>query len=143
MNYIKDEIFHFKIALQDVRYCWKKIVYLTQDLEYMEYELTGLARHSTPLTPEQEKSPLPMPRYNSGRSWADRIFEIDALKAEIEFYRKKILECETIERLSQDEKDILLDAFVFRVNRWDLAEKLDLCRSGLDKRINSIIKKCL
>ena len=140
---LRDDVWHFRRALQDVSYCCKALIRLNEELEYKEYEMTGLAHHGVDLTPEQEKSPLPMPKYIGGRSLVDRIFETDLLKEEIDFYRRSILQCETIERLSQKEKDILLEAFVFRVSMWDLAEKLGLSRSGLDKRINSIIKKCL
>lgn len=143
MDKYRDEICHFKRALQDVPYCWKKIKHLQQDLEYLEYELTGLARHGTALTPEQERSLLPMPRYSSGRSLVDRIFEVDTVKAEIDFYRKQILKCETIERLSLEEKNLLLELFVFRTNQWSLAAELGISRQALNKRANQLIKKCL
>ena len=142
MDY-KDEICHFKRALQDASYCCKAIMRLNTDLDYKEHELTGLARHGTDLTPEQEKSSLPMPHYRSSRSLVDRIFEIDALKAEIEYYQKCILKCETIERLEPEDKDLLIKVFIFRVNRWDLAAELGITRQGLDKRLNQLIKRCL
>ncbi len=142
MDY-KDEICHFKRTLQDASYCCKAIIRLNEDLAYKEHELTGLARHGTDLTPEQEKSPLPMPHYRSSRSLVDRIFELDAIKTEIDYYRLHILECETIERLAQEDKDLLIRIFVFRENRWDIATELGISRQGLDKRVNQLIKKCL
>ena len=144
MTFQKDEIYHFRRALEDASYYSKKIMGLNQKIDYIKYEMTGLARHSTLMSIEQENSLLPLPRYSgSGRSYEDRLDQIDSINQQIERYRERILECETIERLNQEEKGILLDAFVFHKSRWDLAEKFNLCRSGLQQKINSIIKKCL
>ncbi len=55
----KDDLHHLKNALRDAPYCCKKIIYLNQEIERMEYELTGMARHSIPMTKEQERSALP------------------------------------------------------------------------------------
>lgn len=140
---LRDEVNHFKNALKDVPYFWRKIRNLGLDLDYMEYEMTGLSHYGVTLTKEQERSPLPMPHYTSSRSLVDRIFEVDKIKDEIEFCRKQILQCEAIERLSQEEKKILLDVFVFKVNQWDMAASLGISRQGLNRRINSMIKKCL
>ncbi len=139
----RDEICHFKRALEDVPYYWKKIVRLHEKIDHVRYEMTGLARHGIDLTPEQEKSSLPMPRYSSHRSLGDWIDELEELRQEQEGYRKRILACETIERLPQREKDLLIDAYIFHINRWDLAEKHGLTRQGLNWRLYTILKKCI
>ncbi|MDE5758266.1 MAG: hypothetical protein K2H85_06595 [Allobaculum sp.] len=139
----RDEIYHFRRALEDVPYYWKKIVLLHEKIDSIRYEMTGLARHGITLTPEQEKSSLPMPRYSSHRSLEEWIDELEELRAEQDDYRKRILACETIERLQAREKDLLIDAFIFHVNRWDLAEKHGLTPRGLNKRLHMILKKCI
>ncbi len=140
---LKEEINHFKRALEDVPYCCKKIMQLNQLIDYKRHEMTGLARHGVELTPEQELSPLSMPKYKSSKTLVDRIDEVDELEKKIDFYRKKILDCSSIDRLDSPERELLLDACVFQVNRYELMKKHFFSRGGLQKKINSIVKKCL
>lgn len=140
----KEELAHFKRCLSDASYCCAKIIQLNQQLELAEHEMTGLARHSIPMTKEQENSPLPLPKYQGGgMSIVERIFECDKIKAEIEYYRKRILECRPIDWLADEERDLLVDVFIFRKNRWEIASELELSRKGLDKRVDAILRSFL
>ncbi len=139
----KDEICHFRRALEDVPYCWKKIVQLHQKIDYKRHEMSGLARRGVDLTPEQEKSTLAMPRYRKTPTLSEQIDELIELLTEQEEYQKRILACEVIEKLPQREKDLLIEAYVFHTDRWTLAEKTGFTRQGLNKHLHSIIKKII
>ena len=140
---LKEEIAHFKRVLEDVPFCCKKIIELNQEIDYKRHQMTGLARHGVDLTPEQERSSLSMPRYRSNKTLVDRMDEIDNLQDEIEYYRRYIYECALVDQLEFEERELLLDVYLFNKSRWDLAEKYFYSRRGLQKKIDSIVKKCL
>ena len=140
----KDDIEHFKRQLRDVRWHSGKIRALNDDIEYAEHELTGLARHSIPMTKEQEKSSLPLPKYQGGgMSLTERIHNIDELKDERDEHVKRIMECRAIEWLAWEQQEILIRAFILRENLYDLAADLDLSYSNLRRRIDGLIELIL
>ena len=140
----KDDIEHFKRMIRDVSWHSAKIRYLQEDIELMEYELTGLARHSVPMTKEQEKSPLPMPDYSGGgKSLTERIFEIDQRKEELEDHRRRILECRSIEWLPWEDQLILIRMLMLRENQIDLALDVGMSRSGLLRFVDRCITRIL
>ena len=141
---IKDDIEHFKRLLRDVSWHSGKIRMLNDDIEYAEHELTGLARHSIPMTKEQEKSSLPLPRFSGGgMSLTERIYEVDKLKDERDEHVKRIMECRAIEWLAWEQQEILIRAFILRENLYDLAADLDLSYSNLRRRIDGLIELIL
>lgn len=140
---LREEIAHFKRVLEDVPFCCKKIIELNQEIDYKRHQMTGLARYGVDLTPEQERSSLSMPRYKRTKTLEDRIDQIDELEKEIEYYRRYIYECSLVDQLEPEERELLLDVYLFNENRWDLAEKYFYSRRGLQKKIDSIVKKCL
>lgn len=141
---IKDDIEHFKRQLRDVPWHSSKIRALNDDIEYAEYELTGLARHSIPMTKEQEKSPLPLPHFSGGgRSFTERLYEVDKLKDERDEHVKRIMECRAIEWLAWEQQEILIRAFILRENLYDLAADLNISYSALRRRIDGLIESIL
>ena len=46
-----------------VRYCCHRLIEINEELEVLNHQKTGLARSGPDLTPEQIRSPLPMPHY--------------------------------------------------------------------------------
>lgn len=141
---IKDDIEHFKRLLRDVPWHSGKIRMLNDDIAYAEHELTGLARHSVPMTKEQEKSPLPLPRFSGGgMSLTERLYEVDKLKDERDEHAKRIMECRAIEWLAWEQQEILIRAFILRENLYDLAASLDTSYSALRRRIDAIIASIL
>ena len=136
----KDDVEHFKRQLRDVPWHSGKIRMLNDDIEYAEHELTGLARHSVPMTKEQEKSSLPLPKYQGGgMSLTERIHNIDELKDERDEHVKRIMECRAIEWLAWEQQEILIRAFILRENLYDLAADLETSYSALRRRIDAII----
>ena len=136
----KDDVEHFKRQLRDVPWHSGKIRMLNDDIEYAEHELTGLARHSIPMTKEQEKSSLPLPKYQGGgMSLTERIHNIDELKGERDEHVKRIMECRAIEWLAWEQQEILIRAFILRENLYDLAADLETSYSALRRRIDAII----
>lgn len=140
----KDEIEHFKRMLRDVPWQSSKIRSLQEDIEYQKYQLTGLARHSIPMTKEQEKSSLPLPKYQGGgMSLTERIHNIDELKDERDEHVKRIMECRAIEWLAWEQQEILIRAFILRENLYDLAADLNISYSALRRRIDGLIESIL
>lgn len=140
----KDDVEHFKRQLRDVPWHSGKIRMLNDDIEYAEHELTGLARHSIPMTKEQEKSSLPLPKYQGGgMSLTERIHNIDELKDERDEHVKRIMECRAIEWLAWEQQQILIRAFILRENLYDLAADLDMSYSNLRRRIDGLIELIL
>ena len=140
----KDDLHHLKNALRDAPYCCKKIIYLNQEIERMEYELTGMARHSIPMTKEQERSALPMPRFHGGgMSLVERIAEIDAVKDERSYYEKRLRECSVIEWLDSEQQELIFKVFFLKMNQWDLSADLGITRRALISRVDTILKSVL
>ena len=140
----KDDVEHFKRQLRDVPWHSGKIRMLNDDIEYAEHELTGLARHSIPMTKEQEKSSLPLPKYQGGgMSLTERIHNIDELKDERDEHVKRIMECRAIEWLAWEQQQILIRAFILRENIYDLAADLNISYSALRRRIDGLIESIL
>lgn len=140
----KDDVEHFKRMLRDVPWHNSKIRFLQEDIEYREHQLTGLARHSVPMTKEQEKSSLPMPHFSGGgMSLTERIHNIDELKDKRDEHIKRIMECRAIEYLAWEQQEILIRAFILRENLYDLAADLDLSYSNLRRRIDGLIELIL
>lgn len=139
-----DDLQHLKNALRDAPYCCKKIIYLNQEIERMEYELTGMAKHSIPMTKEQENSPLPMPKYHgSGKSLVERIAEIDAVKDELNYYQKRLRECSVIEWLEPKQQELIFKVFFLKMNQWELANEYHFSRSALLRKVNNILKSAV
>ena len=110
----------------------------------MEYELTGMARHSIPMTKEQERSALPMPRFHGGgMTLVERIAEIDAVKDERSYYEKRLRECSVIEWLDPEQQELIFKVFFWKVNQWELAEDYHFSRSALVRKVNSILRSVI
>ena len=140
----KDDLHHLKNVLRDAPYCCKKIIYLNQEIERMEYELTGMARHSIPMTKEQERSALPMPRFHGGgMTLVERIAEIDAVKDERSYYEKRLRECSVIEWLDPEQQELIFKVFFLKMNQWDLSADLGITRRALISRVDTILKSVL
>ena len=67
--------------------------------------------------------------------------EIEEKKqSEIEYYRTRIFECETTERLDIMDQNILWDMYIFRKNHYDVADKYGYSRRRLYKYIQSLMR---
>lgn len=134
----------FKSALRSYRWVERQIVYLFHKIEEKEHELTGLAHHSTPMTPEQERSAKPMPKgIHGGRSLVDRICELDGLKDEMRGLQKVKSSIDAVlDRMEPEDREIVMLYFCDHRQADGLAECYGFSnRSSLRKRMESCIKQ--
>ena len=141
-----EKINHILNELKSADYCCKRIIELNQELEEMNHALLGLSHNVPRLTPEQEKSNLPMPtssNHGFATSMVARLEEITVVESDIIYYQRRLRECKPIELLSMNDQNILFDLCFFRKNQYDLAEKYGFTRTGLWKHIRSEIGKLM
>lgn len=129
--------------IRDFKSCayWcKHLIWLNEQLDVLEHELTWGRHSSIELTEEQLKSPLPMPTNTSRRLdaidwqvWEDK----EKVLAEIDRCRQRILECRKVELLSITEQNLLADRYWFGMSAYDVADKYGYSKPGLYKHINS------
>lgn len=123
-------------------YCCRRIIELNQELEVMNHQILGLSHNKPTLTKEQEKSHKPMPSFHGGYTSPVAMLEEISLKEnEINYYRRRINECKSIELLSMRDQNMLFDLYFFRMNQWDVAEKYGYTRQGLWKHIRKEMKE--
>ena len=146
MNEMKDKS-RIKQLINDFkscRYCCLRIIEINQKLEVMNHMILGLSHSVQNLSREQEKSNLPMPKYNKHyTSPVAMLYEIEKLENEVNYYRRRIMECKPVELLSILDQNILFDLYFFNMNSWDVAEKYGYSRKGLYKHINTEIEKLI
>lgn len=124
------------------RYCCLRIIEINQKLEVMNHMILGLSHSVHNLSREQQRSNLPMPKYNKHyTSPVAMLYEIEKLENEVNYYRRRIMECKPIELLSLQDQNILFDLYFWNLNAWDVAEKYGYTRQGLWKHIRSEIRK--
>lgn len=129
---------------KSISYCCRKIIELNLELEELNYIILGMSHNSPRLTKQQEKSSLPMPTYQ--RTFTSPLAlmeEISIKEYEVNYYRRRILECKPIELLSLQDQNILFDLYFFGINSWDVAEKYGYTKRGMYKHINNEIGKLI
>lgn len=126
------------------RYCCLRIIEINQKLEVMNHMILGLSHSVQNLSREQEKSNLPMPKYNKYyTSPVAMLYEIEKLENEVNYYRRRIMECKPVELLSIRDQNILFDLYFFDMNSWDVADKYGYTKRGMYKHINNEIGKLM
>lgn len=125
-----------------VRYCCHRLIEINEELEVLNHQKTGLARSGPDLTLEQLRSPLPMPHYQPQYHSPLALYEVISSKeAELEHFRKRLLDLRWTELLPLVDQNILFDLYIFRMNQWDVAEKYGYTRQGMWKHIKKEIRK--
>lgn len=137
---MRNEVTRFIGELKTADFCCRKLIRLNQDLEELNHRMLGLSHDRPSLSPEQEKSSLPMPTYYRGfTSPLAMIEEITKLEQDMLYYRRRLYECKPIELLSMQDQNILFDLYFFRMRQEDAAHKYGYTRRGLIKKINQIL----
>lgn len=128
--------------LKAVRYCNANLIRLNQDIEVLEHQMTGLAHSGPSLSPEQARSPLPMPSYqhDPNRSTVALIEAKDAKVKEAVYYRLRILKCNWIEKLHKEDQNILVELYLLREPYDATAAKYGYSSSGLWKHLHTVLK---
>ncbi|WP_305150960.1 hypothetical protein [uncultured Dubosiella sp.] len=137
---MKPEVTRLIGELKAADFCCRKLIRLNQELEELNHRMLGLSHDRPALTPEQERSDLPMPTYFHGyTSPLAMMEEITKLEQDMLYYRRRLYECKPIELLSMRDQNILFDLYFFRMRQEDVAEKYGYTRRGLIKKINQIL----
>lgn len=138
MNY--DDAIH---ELKNVNFCNHKLIRINQDIEMLRHKMTGLARDGTKLSPQQAKSSLPMPFYlhDADASPVACINAITAKEKEAYLYEQRILACEWVEDLDDQDKQILVDIYLLHARYDETAEKYGYSKKGLYVHLHSAIGK--
>lgn len=129
--------------LRAVNYCNREIIRLNQMNDLLRHQLTGLAHAGGPvLTKKQQASNLPMPSSNHEHrppEWT--LAAIWRNEGRIQDLRKRILGCEWIHQLDEDDQQILIELHLLRWTGTEVAEAHSQNRSSMYKRLRRKIEK--
>jgi len=129
---------------KSLSYCCHRIISLNLEIEEMNHAILGLSHNPIRLTKEQEKSNLPMPTYqHTYTSPLALMEEITVKENEVNYYRRRIMECKPVELLILRDQNILFDLYFFNMSSWDVADKYGYSRKGLYKHIMSELGKLI
>lgn len=133
-------------AIQQIKgtvYYNRRLIRVNQDIEVLRHQMTGLARGGVPLTPEQAKSPLPLPHYqhDPNASPVGLIEACEAKEKEARLLAQIILDCGWIDRLPEMDRQILMETYLLRQNYEATANKYGYSKKGLWKHMHSEIEK--
>lgn len=132
-----------KQQLKIARYCNKKLIRINQEIEVLRHQMTGLARGGPELTPEQAKSPLPLPHYQHDPN-ASPVALIEACEAkekEAELMRRLILSVDWLELLDKQDQDALIEVYLLHHNYDQTAQAHGYTKKGLWKHLKAEIER--
>lgn len=115
--------------LKSAPYFCRRLIRLNLQMEALEWELTGMARHGVRLTKEQERSALPMPAYQRGGSDSyryDIYSKMEACRKEMKRCRGRLNDCRAIERLEQDDRELIYDLYFNGMSQSEAGRKYRL-----------------
>lgn len=136
----KETINQIKTDMKSLDYCCHQIIRINQELEVINHQKTGLARHQPRLTKEQEQSSKPMPTYQHSYSSPLALFELSSqLERDKHYWQQRICECTITELLDIRDQNILWELYIFGKRQWDVAIKYGYSRTGLIRHIDTIL----
>lgn len=129
--------------LRGARYCCRRLIRINQDIIVLEHQMTGLARSGAILTPEQAKSPLPLPHYqhDPDASPVGLIEACEAKRKEASELRARILSCNWIESLAAEDKQALVKIAFLRKTMTEVAEEYGYSRQGMYKHFDAVLRE--
>lgn len=121
--------------LKSTRYSNHALIEINQDIEVLRHQMTGLARSGPELSPQQAKSPLPMPTYqhDPDKSPVALIDAVDAKEKEARYHRLRILYIDRwFKRLSPEDRTILAELYLIQDASYEeTAERHGYTKKGL------------
>lgn len=135
----------YRESIQQLRgtvYYNRRLIRVNQDIEVLRHQMTGLARSGPVLSPQQAKSPLPLPHYQHDQN-ASPVALIEAVEAkekEARMLAWLIQECGWIENLDQPDREALMDVYLLQQNYEQTAAKYGYTKKGLWKHLKSRIE---
>lgn len=135
----------YRESIQQLRgtvYYNRRLIRVNQDIEVLRHQMTGLARSGPVLSPQQAKSPLPLPHYqhDPNASPVALIEAVEAKEKEARMLAGLIQECGWIENLDQQDKEALIELTLLREPMVSVAEKYGYSRPGMYKHLEAVLR---
>lgn len=135
----------YRESIQQLRgtvYYNRRLIRVNQDIEVLRHQMTGLARSGPVLSPQQARSPLPLPHYqhDPNASPVALIEAVEAKEKEARMLAWLIQECGWIENLEEKERRALMDIYLLQQNYEQTAVKYGYTKKGLWKHLKSRIE---
>lgn len=135
----------YRESIQQLRgtvYYNRRLIRVNQDIEVLRHQMTGLARSGPVLSPQQARSPLPLPHYqhDPNASPVALIEAVGAKEKEARMLEWLIQECGWIENLDQPDREALMDVYLLQQNYEQTAAKYGYTKKGLWKHLKSRIE---
>lgn len=135
----------YRESIQQLRgtvYYNRRLIRVNQDIEVLRHQMTGLARSGPVLSPQQAKSPFPLPHYqrDPNASPVALIEAVEAKEKEARMLAWLIQECGWIENLDQPDREALMDVYLLQQNYEQTAAKYGYTKKGLWKHLKSRIE---
>lgn len=125
----------------------KSVDRLTLEIEEIETEMTGLTHHSTEMTEEQARSPLPFPSTTSpiypNQKLLGLIEKKEEKEKQIEALTLSLQQADVIKKLSVEDQRLLQDLYHSCRSAEDVAGDHGYSKRGMYKHINVVIEKVL
>lgn len=135
----------YRESIQQLRgtvYYNRRLIRVNQDIEVLRHQMTGLARSGPVLSPQQARSPLPLPHYqhDPNASPVALIEAVEAKEKEARMLAWLIQECGWIENLDQQDKEALIELTLLREPMASVAEKYGYSRPGMYKHLEAVLR---
>lgn len=136
----------YRESIQQLRgtvYYNRRLIRVNQDIEVLRHQMTGLARSGPVLSPQQARSPLPLPHYqhDPNASPVALIEAVEAKEKEARMLAGLIQECGWIENLDQQDKEALIELTLLREPMVSVAEKYGYSRPGMYKHLEAVLRE--
>lgn len=136
----------YRESIQQLRgtvYYNRRLIRVNQDIEVLRHQMTGLARSGPVLSPQQARSPLPLPHYqhDPNASPVALIEAVEAKEKEARTLAWLIQECGWIENLDQQDKEALMELTLLHEPMMSVAEKYGYSRPGMYKHLEAVLRE--
>lgn len=136
----------FKSAMRSYRWLERSINSTALRIFEKEHELTGLARRSTPMTKEQQKSGLPMPHFRgTAASPVAKIQELDELRSKHKALCQLKESLDTVlGQMPREDRDLILAYYADKERSDLLAQAFHYCnRKAVHRRMDQAIQHAI
>lgn len=135
----------YRESIQQLRgtvYYNRRLIRVNQDIEVLRHQMTGLARSGPVLSPQQARSPLPLPHYqhDPNASPVALIEAVEAKEKEARMLAGLIQECGWIENLGQPDREALIELTLLHEPMVKVAEKHGYSRPGMYKHLEAALR---
>ena len=135
----------YRESIQQLRgtvYYNRRLIRVNQDIEVLRHQMTGLARSGPVLSPQQARSPLPLPHYqhDPNASPVALIEAVEAKEKEARMLAGLIQECGWIENMDQQDKEALIELTLLHEPMVSVAEKYGYSRPGMYKHLEAVLR---